>query len=159
MRKLWQRDVRIKGIMQESVAVAEVVEIDVEIPAASLDVRIDYGGNEARDKRGTGFQIPGEEPQQFLGFFFDLVLLTPDEGQNVIADHFRRRSGVSRPRFGLHGHDTHLCEPESILQGLEGHYQPDDGTVGVGNDIAPPAPVLALGIDQPGVVRVYLRNE
>ncbi len=41
-------------------AVGEVVEVDVEIPTASFNVRIDYGVNEARDQRWAGAEIePG----------------------------------------------------------------------------------------------------
>ncbi len=60
MRKLGQRDVGSKRIRQVTMAVAEVVEIDVEIPTASFNVRLDYGGNEARDQRWAGAEIePG----------------------------------------------------------------------------------------------------
>jgi hypothetical protein len=38
MRKLRQWDVRIKGIMQVTMAVGEVVVIDVEGPATGLDI-------------------------------------------------------------------------------------------------------------------------
>jgi hypothetical protein len=61
MRKLRQRDVRIKGIMQAAVAVGEVVVIDMELAAAGLDVGLNRPGYDAGDKWRARVDLPGKQ--------------------------------------------------------------------------------------------------
>ncbi len=61
MRKLGQGDVGIKGINEAAVAIGEVVEIDVEGPAAGLDIGFDNPGHKAGNQRRAGMELLGEQ--------------------------------------------------------------------------------------------------
>ena len=109
------------------------------------------------ERSGVGI----ERTQDLLGLGLQLVLLTRNEGHDVVNDVHAADTGVSSTRDSLHGNDGYVIDlSETRLEGGKGGDEADDGAVAVAyQEALVEAEDLALVGDQVEMVEVDGRDD
>ena len=98
------------------------------------------GARGAHAEVGTDDRAIDQAPQNLSGLSLHLVFFVADEGNDVVNEVARRRSGASGARDRLERGHHDRPQPEGLMQRGKGHDQPRDRAVGIGDDTTATTP-------------------